>query len=113
MTGETIFKNDLLRIENDIIARQRNGKYMKFYKPLNAIVLLNMTQKQYMDYWINLYHNDYDKMQIIGQACIEKFENGLTDAGTMIELILNSKDKTKDRAEALRLLGVREVIDYV
>jgi len=104
MKNENVFKSDLKRIEIEVITKQNNGKYMKFYRPLNAIVITDMTQKQYIDYWTKQYADDKEQMQIIRIACINKFVNGLTDAEEMIKLINNSNDNEKYKQEALRLL---------
>lgn len=104
--GVNVFESDLKRIEIEVIARQKNGKYMKFYRPLDAVVITNMYKEEYINYWARQYYNEPEKREIIEKACIDKFENGLTDTETMAELIRNSKDREQEKKEYLKLLGV-------
>ena len=107
MENEYSFEKDLKFIERELIARQINGKYIKFNKDINAVAILNMTKYEYLDYWSKQYEDNIEKMEKIIEICNDKFENNLVSREEMIELVLNSKDNTKDKPEALRLLGYK------
>lgn len=102
---------DLNFIENEIIARQYKKdeetgefKYVKFSRALKCVVVINLTKKQYINYWTAQYKNYPDQLKTILEKIDDKFENGLIPAEEMIKMIKESKDFESEKKNALRVL---------
>ena len=59
-------EKDLEYIKNDIISKHiklegNEQKYIKFCKPLNVIAILDLTEKQYINYWHTQYSHYPEK----------------------------------------------------
>lgn len=118
-TDETLeakqFDNDLIYIENEIIAMQpqinelaededEKYRYVKFSRALNAVSAINLTKKQFKNYWKTLYKNSPEKLEIILNKIDEKFENGLISKEEMIKKIEESKDYESEKRLAIKAL---------
>lgn len=113
------FENDLKYIQKEIIAIQPEVnflasnidemfKYVKFSRPLNAVSIINLTKKQYKNYWGSLYKEHSQYFDIIMEAIEEKFNNGLISAEEMIEKIKKSSDSETEKKNAIEALTVKE-----
>lgn len=109
---------DLRYIKNDIIAMQLDknkcceedevDKYVKFSRILKTVTVINLTKKQYKNYW-NTQYKDYPlELNLIMQEIEEKFKNGLTSREDMIQLIENSDDYESEKRNALKVLKEKE-----
>ena len=108
---KTQLENDLKYIENLIIAKQNNGKYCKFSKILKSIVITDMSEKDFITYWLLRYKfNSEEDINRIIEACKNKIKNGLISKEEMIDLIINSKDKDSEKVKILSKLGVKYII---
>lgn len=118
-TDETLeakqFDNDLIYIENEIIAMQpqinelaededEKYRYVKFSRALNAVSAINLTKKQFKNYWKTLYKNSPEKLEIILNKIDEKFEKGLISKEEMIKKIEESKDYESEKRLAIKAL---------
>ena len=112
------FENDLKYIDKEIIAKQLEEdlyasnkeekiKYIKFSRPLNAVSIVNLTKKQYKNYWGSLYKEHSKHYEMIMEKIDEKFSNGLITAEEMIEKIKKSKDSETEKINAIKLLTER------
>lgn len=110
---------DLEYIKNDIIAEQEvtgkifneiTGKmekeklYVKFSRIINAVTIINMPKKQYVNYYKTQYKDYPDKLESILQAIEEKFENNLISANEMLIKILRSNDVDSEKKAAIKNL---------
>ena len=108
---KTQLENDLKYIENLIIAKQNNGKYCKFSKILNTIVIVDMTENDFITYWLMRYKfNSEEDISRIIEACKNKIQNGLITKEKMIDLVINSKDVDSEKVKILSKLGVKYII---
>ena len=101
---EKTFNKDLYTIENDLITKQKDGKYCKFSRLLNQVVIIGLTKEQYIKYYQSRWVGDDEKQKILLEACEAKFNNGLISNNEMIELINNSDDDIVDKPNALKKL---------
>lgn len=101
-------------IKSEIICKQLSKnkkdneddeKYIKFSRTLNAVSVINLTKKQYDNYWITQYKDSPEQLKIILETINDKFANGLTSAERMIHLVENSTIIGREEIEALNLLG--------
>lgn len=108
-------QNDLIYIENEIIAMQpdideetedeeERYKYVKFSRALNAVAVINLTKKQYRNYWRTLYRANPKELKMIMDKIDDKFENGLTTPKEMIKIIKESKDFESEKKNAIKAL---------
>ena len=103
-TLERNYENDIKYIENELIAKQPNGKYCKYSRPLGMVANYNFEKSDYDRYWKNCYKYDEEHYKEIVKAIDDKFSTGLISTDEMINLIEKSKDKTKDKVQALEAL---------
>lgn len=96
---------DIHAIKSDIIAKQTDSNYCKWSRLLNAVSIVGLTQKQYMDYWQTHYKNYPEYSKQIQEACEEKLNNGLISAEKMMTMIYNSKDFESEKEKAIKALG--------
>ena len=107
---ERKLKKDLEYIKDEIISKQKNGKYLKWSKLLNAVSVMNIGFGQYINYWEKQYIDaDEESVILIREACIEKLTNGLTDPNIMMQMIADSKDFKSEKKQAIKLLGGRYI----
>lgn len=116
------FENDIKYIEKEIIAIQPEVdlwatnkedmfKYVKFSRPLNCVSIINLTKKQYKNYWKSLYKDHPEQLEIIMQKVEEKFNSGLISAAEMIEKIKQSKDSENEKKLAIKALSLKDEIN--
>lgn len=96
-------------IQEDLIAKQIDGNYCKFSRPLHAVAVIGLTSMQYLKYWENRYKNHPQYYDEIMQVCIDKLNNNLVSNEDMIEMIQNSKDIKSEKEKAIKLLGGKYV----
>lgn len=117
--SEKEFENDLKFIENEIISMQpdidesieneeEKYKFVKFSKALNGVAVINLTKKQFKNYWRTLYKDSPQKLKIILEKIDDKFENGLTSRKEMIEIIKKSNDYESEKKAAIKALTKKE-----
>ena len=110
LTNENIeqkLQDDIEYINTEIIAKQIDGNYCKWSRALNAIAVIGLTKKQFLDYWQKQYKYYPEYLDKLMEVCVNKLENGLTSREEFIQLILNSKDVDSEKAKAI--LGGRYV----
>ena len=110
---------DLEYIKNDIIAEQEvTGKifnentckmekeklYVKFSRIINAVTIVNMPKRQYINYWKTQYKDYPDKLEKVLQAIEDKFENNLITNKEMTIIILRSDDFESEKKTAIKNL---------
>lgn len=110
---------DLEYIKNDIIAEQEvTGKifnentckmekeklYVKFSRIINAVTIVNMPKRQYINYWKTQYKDYPDKLEKVLQAIEDKFENNLITNKEMAIIILRSDDFESEKKTAIKNL---------
>lgn len=111
-------QRDINFINSEIIALNDNGTYTKYSNVLKAVSVVGMTKESYIDFWKKQYNKpkyadkpmsieEIDRLNTILAVVEEKFKSGLTDKATMINLIKTSNDYSKDKTQALQLLGVK------
>ena len=111
-------QRDINFINGEIIALNDNGTYTKYSNVLKAVSVVGMTKESYIDFWKKQYNKpkyanepmsieEIDRLNTILAVVEEKFKSGLTDKATMINLIKTSNDYSKDKTQALQLLGVK------
>jgi len=102
-------QRDINFINSEIIALNDNGTYTKYSNVLKAVSVVGMTKESYIDFWKKQYNKPkyIDRLNTILAVVEEKFKSGLTDKATMINLIKTSNDYSKDKTQALQLLGVK------
>ena len=96
---------DIHTIQTDVIAKQVDDNFCKWSKLLNAVSVIGLTRKQYIDYWQTHYkhHPEYSKQ--IQIACEEKLDNGLITPEEMMTMIYKSKDFESEKEKAIKALG--------
>jgi len=110
-------QRDINFINSEIIAQNDDGTYTKYSNALKAVSVIGMTKENYVDFWTKQYNKpkyaneqlsdeEKERLATILTVVEEKFESGLTDKNTMINLIQSSNDYTKDKMHALELLGI-------
>lgn len=92
-------------INNEIIAKQVNGNYCKYSKLLHAVSIMDLTEEQYIKYYMSKAKTKSVDMDKILEAIHDKLYNNLTDTETMIKLIEESKDRDSEKRKAIELLG--------
>ena len=110
-------KEDLEYIRNEIITDISSygikpKYYMKYSRLLKAFSILDLTQKQYINFWKSVYKSYPEEWKEILQAIEDKFSNGLTSKENMIKLINNSHDSKIEKRRALIALDVRKDMYY-
>lgn len=110
-------KEDLEYIKGEIITDislpyVETKCYMKYSKLLKAFSILNLTKKQYINFWKSVYKSYPEEWKEILQAIEDKFSNGLTSKENMIKLINNSHDSKREKRRALIALDVRKDMYY-
>ena len=102
INGEKSFQGDLEYIRNDVIAKQKNGAYCKFSRPLQCITKYDITEESYRKYWLDQYkHSSKERKDAILKEINEKFKDcNLTDLDKLIELQKQCNDK--DTTEILQ-----------
>ena len=98
-------ERDLAYIRTEIIARQIDGNLCKWSRPLNAVAIVGLTDKQYMDYWRKQYKYYPEYLDELLVACYDKLSNGLTPRQTLITMIQNSNDFESEKEKAIKALG--------
>lgn len=109
--SQSQLEKDLQYIKNEIIAKQKNGKYCKVSRILNSVVVENMTKEQHINYWMNTYKSkkfsEADRMAI--KKAIEiKMEHDLTDLDEVIRIEKASKDPEKEKARVIKVITAEE-----
>ena len=104
-------ERDLRFIESEIIAKQYEKdkitgeeKYVKYSRALKCVVAINLTKKQYINYWGAQYKSHPEQLKLILEKIEDKFENGLISAENMLELIRASKDFESEKKNAIKVL---------
>lgn len=111
-------QRDINFINSEIIAQNDDGTYTKYSNVLKAVSVIGITKESYIDFWKKQYNKPkytnepmsiekIDRLNTILAVVEEKFKSGLTDKATMINLIKTSNDYSKDKTQALQLLGVK------
>lgn len=111
-------ENDLKYIDKEIIAIQPEVnflalntdemfKYIKFSRALNAVSIINLTKKQYKNYWNTIYKEHPEALSIIMDKIEDKFKNGLISTEEMAEKIMKSKDVELEKKAAIKALGLK------
>lgn len=102
-------QRDIEYIQNDILAKQVDGNYIKWSKALNATAIVGLTGNQYYDYWEKQYKSYPEHLDQILEVCTNKLINGLTPPQVMIDMIQNSSDCVTEKEKAIKLLGGKYV----
>ncbi len=115
--AEKELNDDLEYIDNEIIAMcpkpaeiseyqdpDEVYKYVKFSRALNAVAVINLTKKQYVNYWKTIYKDDLEEWKTILNAINKKFDTGLISAKEMINLIKKSSDYESEKKSAIKAL---------
>ena len=97
-------KKDLQCINNKLICKQLNGKYMEFSPIGNFLTVINEPKSKFFNYWESKYNNEsiYAKNKIL-KALQNKFDNDLISIEDMVYLINNAKYEP-EKNYALHLL---------
>ena len=102
-------ERDLRFIESEIIAKQYEKdkitgeeRYVKYSRALKCVVAINLTKKQYVNYWTAQYKSYPEQLKRILKKIDDKFENGLISAEEMAELVRQSKDFESEKKSALK-----------
>ena len=98
-------EKDVEYIKNEVIAQQPNGAYTKWSRSLNAVTVVDITYKQYIEFWEKQYKNYPEYIDVIVDACIDKLDNGLIPRQQMIDMIRNSKDYESEKIKGIEALG--------
>lgn len=109
---------DLKYIENDIIAKQKNGLYCKYSKMTKSITVTNLSKENHLKYWLGIYKIKYkpeeqteqfiEASSAITYAIDKKFKSGLISLDEIIELENNSKDTDKEKKKILEIITSNE-----
>lgn len=96
-------EKDLKYIKNEIIAKQKNGKYCKVSRILKCVVVYGTTQEQYTNYWMGTYKKrPITEQEAIKKAIKYKFESDLTPLESIIKIEENSKDTDKEKKKIIK-----------
>lgn len=101
--NERKLQEDIEFIKNEIIAKQPNGNYCKYCKILEAVIVYDLSEQQYVNFWKQQYRNEKHRQRII-EACKEKLYNNTISAKEMIDLISKSTDYETEKRNAIKLL---------
>ena len=96
---------DIHTIQTDVIAKQVDDNFCKWSKLLNAVSVIGLTRKQYIDYWQTHYKHYPEYSKQIRIACEEKLDNGLITPEEMMTMIYKSKDFESEKEKAIKALG--------
>ena len=96
---------DLDYIKNEVIAQQINGSYCKWSRALKAVSVVDISYKQYIEFWEKQYKNYPEYITEIVDACIDKLDNGLISRQQMAQMIADSNDFVSEKERAIKLLG--------
>lgn len=103
---------DLKYIENELIAKQYKKdeetgefRYVKFSRVLKCVAVINLTKKQYINYWTAQYKSYPKELKRILEKIDDKFENGLISPEEMIALVKESKDFESEKRNAIKALS--------
>lgn len=99
------YKEDLIYIKNEIMAQQVNGSYCKWSRPLKAVSVIDISYKQYINYWRSLYKNYPEYIDGITKACMDKLDNGLISRQELAQMIADSNDFVSEKEKAIEVLG--------
>ena len=78
-------KKDLQCINNKLICKQLNGKYMEFSPIGNFLTVINEPKSKFFNYWESKYNNEsiYAKNKIL-KALQNKFDNDLITKNSQV-----------------------------
>ena len=102
--NENKLNEDIEYINNELLAKLKNGSYCKFSRVLNSISILQITKEQYIKYWRMSYKNNEADLKKIIEACENKFSNGILSKDEMLELLKSSKDIEEERQQVIIML---------
>lgn len=96
---------DLEYIRSEVITQQVDGSYCKWSRALNAVAVVGITYRQYVEFWERQYKDYPEYIRDIVDACMEKLDNGCIPRQKMAQMIADSNDFKSEKERAIKALG--------